>query len=76
MAGRACDTGRAERLAALTGLAAVAAVGNAPSFTTVSVGAGLLAGLATARPVEPAPCPASSRSKRTALRSTDDRPAA
>ncbi|MFI6033333.1 O-antigen ligase family protein [Streptomyces sp. NPDC051315] len=41
--------------AALTALAAVAAVGNALSFTTVSVGAGLLAGLATARPltVEP-----------------------
>ncbi|MFI2433177.1 O-antigen ligase family protein [Streptomyces sp. NPDC018693] len=37
--------------AALTGLAAVAAVGNALSFTTVSVGAGLLAGLATARPL-------------------------
>ncbi|MDX3531408.1 O-antigen ligase family protein [Streptomyces sp. ID05-39B] len=62
--------------AALTGLAAVAAVGNALSFTTVSVGAGLLAGLATARPVEPAPRPASSRSGRTALRSPGDRPAA
>ncbi|MFJ4646637.1 O-antigen ligase family protein [Streptomyces bobili] len=62
--------------AALTGLAAVAAVGNALSFTTVSVGAGLLAGLATARPVEPAPRPASSRSGRTALRSPDDSPAA
>ncbi|MFI9151535.1 O-antigen ligase family protein [Streptomyces sp. NPDC053367] len=37
--------------AALTALAAVAAVGNALSFTTVSVGAGLLAGLATARPL-------------------------
>ncbi|MGW1794980.1 O-antigen ligase family protein [Streptomyces sp. NPDC001984] len=36
--------------AALTALAALAAVGNALSFTTVSVGAGLLAGLATARP--------------------------
>jgi O-antigen ligase len=36
--------------AALTGLAAIAAVGNALSFTTVSVAAGLLAGLATARP--------------------------
>ncbi|AQS72370.1 O-antigen ligase [Streptomyces pactum] len=33
---------------ALTGLAAMAAVGNALSFTAVSVGAGLLAGLATA----------------------------
>ncbi|MBA8979584.1 hypothetical protein BJ962_006168 [Streptomyces aureorectus] len=36
--------------AALTVLAAVAAVGNALSFTAVSVGGGLLAGLATARP--------------------------
>ncbi|MEV0172232.1 O-antigen ligase family protein [Streptomyces sp. NPDC050803] len=44
--------------AALTGLAAIATVGNALSFTTVSVGAGLLAGLATARPLadeSPAP---------------------
>ncbi|MEV6167007.1 hypothetical protein AB0L99_02105 [Streptomyces sp. NPDC051954] len=37
--------------AALTTLAAIAAVGNALSFTAVSVGAGLLAGLATARPL-------------------------
>ncbi|WP_308049536.1 O-antigen ligase family protein [Streptomyces sp. TRM72054] len=37
--------------AAVTALAAVAAVGNALSFTAVSVGAGLLAGLATARPL-------------------------
>ncbi|MGW1953351.1 O-antigen ligase family protein [Streptomyces sp. NPDC001920] len=37
--------------AALTALAAIAAVGNALSFTAVSVGAGLLAGLATARPI-------------------------
>ncbi|WP_345013912.1 O-antigen ligase family protein [Streptomyces shaanxiensis] len=37
--------------AALTAVAAVAAVGNALSFTSVSVGAGLLAGLATARPL-------------------------
>lgn len=36
--------------AALTVLAAIAAVGDALSFTTVSAGAGLLAGLATARP--------------------------
>ncbi|MFF7473002.1 O-antigen ligase family protein [Streptomyces sp. NPDC008092] len=36
--------------AALTALAVIAAVGNALSFTTVSAGAGLLAGLATARP--------------------------
>ncbi len=37
--------------AALTASAAIAAVGNALSFTMVSVGAGLLAGLATARPI-------------------------
>ncbi|MET7687908.1 O-antigen ligase family protein [Streptomyces sp. NPDC005483] len=37
--------------AALTALAAIAAVGNALSFTMVSVGAGLLAGLTTARPL-------------------------
>ncbi|MFJ3442295.1 O-antigen ligase family protein [Streptomyces sp. NPDC086081] len=37
--------------AALTGVAAIAAIGNALSFTAVSVGAGLLAGLATARPL-------------------------
>ncbi|MEU6251097.1 O-antigen ligase family protein [Streptomyces sp. NPDC047043] len=37
--------------AALTALAAIAAVGNALSFTAVSVGAGVLAGLATARPL-------------------------
>ncbi|MEU6575240.1 O-antigen ligase family protein [Streptomyces sp. NPDC046805] len=37
--------------AALTALAAIATVGNALSFTTVSVGAGVLAGLATARPL-------------------------
>ncbi|WP_329280751.1 O-antigen ligase family protein [Streptomyces sp. NBC_01451] len=36
--------------AALTALAALATVGNVLSFTTVTVGAGLLAGLATARP--------------------------
>ncbi|MEU0966088.1 O-antigen ligase family protein [Streptomyces sp. NPDC005917] len=36
--------------AALTALASIAAIGNALSFTTVSAGAGLLAGLATARP--------------------------
>ncbi|MFJ4693193.1 O-antigen ligase family protein [Streptomyces sp. NPDC088766] len=61
--------------AALTGLAAVASVGNALSFTTVSVGAGLLAGLATARPlaVEPAPGTAPPRSGRD-LRSRDGRP--
>ncbi|MFJ4537296.1 O-antigen ligase family protein [Streptomyces tibetensis] len=37
--------------AALTALAVIAAVGNALSFTAVSVGAGLLAGMATARPL-------------------------
>ncbi|MFG2788339.1 O-antigen ligase family protein [Streptomyces sp. NPDC048419] len=37
--------------AALTALAAIASVGNALSFTAVSVGAGLLAGVATARPL-------------------------
>lgn len=41
--------------AALTALAAIAAVGNALSFTAVSVGAGLLAGLATARPLADEP---------------------
>ncbi|MGA5896044.1 O-antigen ligase family protein [Streptomyces venetus] len=41
--------------AALTALAAIAAVGNALSFTTVSVGAGLLAGMATARPLADEP---------------------
>ncbi|WP_046585229.1 O-antigen ligase family protein [Streptomyces mangrovisoli] len=37
--------------AALTALAAIAAVGDALSFTTVTVGIGVLAGLATARPI-------------------------
>lgn len=37
--------------AALTALAAIASVGNALSFTTVTAGAGLLAGLAAARPL-------------------------
>ncbi|MPY57290.1 O-antigen ligase family protein [Streptomyces spongiae] len=36
--------------AALTALAVVAAVGNALSFTTVTAGGGLIAGIATARP--------------------------
>ncbi|MGM9383962.1 O-antigen ligase family protein [Streptomyces antibioticus] len=45
--------------ATLTALAALAAVGNALSFTTVSVGAGLLAGLATARPLTAGPPPVS-----------------
>ncbi|MEU6537402.1 O-antigen ligase family protein [Streptomyces sp. NPDC047000] len=37
--------------AALTAVAVIAAVGDALSFTTVSVGVGVLAGLATARPI-------------------------
>lgn len=37
--------------AALTALATIATVGNALSFTAVSVGAGVLAGLATAHPL-------------------------
>ncbi|MCW8096674.1 O-antigen ligase family protein [Streptomyces tauricus] len=41
--------------AALAALAAIASVGNALSFTTVTAGAGLLAGLATARPAPTAP---------------------
>ncbi|WP_063741762.1 O-antigen ligase family protein [Streptomyces zinciresistens] len=43
--------------AALTALAGIAAVGNALSFTAVTVGAGLLAGLATARPLADTPTP-------------------
>ncbi|MEU8956382.1 O-antigen ligase family protein [Streptomyces sp. NPDC048518] len=38
--------------AALTGLTAVAAVGNALSVTVVTTGAGLLVGIATARPLD------------------------
>ncbi|EFH28364.1 MULTISPECIES: O-antigen ligase family protein, partial [Streptomyces] len=41
--------------AALTVLAAIAALGNALSFTMVSVGVGLLAGLATAHPLTDEP---------------------
>ena len=41
--------------AALTALAAIACLGNALSFTTVTVTAGLLAGLATARPLADEP---------------------
>ncbi|MER7344669.1 O-antigen ligase family protein [Streptomyces aurantiacus] len=41
--------------AALTALAAVATVGNALSVTSVTVGAGLLAGIATARPLSEEP---------------------
>ncbi|MFE1753454.1 O-antigen ligase family protein [Streptomyces anandii] len=55
--------------AALTALAAVAAVGDALSFTAVSVGAGLLAGLATARPLadEPGPVVTGTRPSRDRL---------
>ncbi len=50
--------------AALTGLAVIATVGNVLSFTTVTVGAGLLAGLATARPlVDETPDPATTRAR-------------
>ncbi|MEI5100843.1 O-antigen ligase family protein [Streptomyces sp. PmtG] len=38
--------------ASLTALAAIATLGNALSVTSVTVGAGLLAGIATARPLE------------------------
>ncbi|GAA1370019.1 O-antigen ligase family protein [Streptomyces beijiangensis] len=44
--------------AALTALAALASVGNALSFTPVTAGAGLLAGLATARRQSESPDPA------------------
>ncbi|MGW1895423.1 O-antigen ligase family protein [Streptomyces sp. NPDC002004] len=49
--------------AALSALVAIASMGNALSFTTVTAGAGLLAGLATARPLghEPAPQPEEAR---------------
>jgi hypothetical protein len=40
--------------AALTAVAAIASIGNALSFMTVTAGAGLLAGFATARPLTPA----------------------
>ncbi|MGQ4404725.1 O-antigen ligase family protein [Streptomyces hayashii] len=53
--------------AALTALAAVATTGNALSFTTVTVGAGLLAGLATARPLAEER-PASEASRAPSLR--------
>ena len=54
--------------AALTGVAVTACVGNALSFTAVSVGAGVLAGLATARPLtEESPAP------ETRVRPRDDR---
>lgn len=47
--------------AALTALAALASVGNALSFTSVTVTAGLLAGLATARPATTVPVAVPSR---------------
>ncbi|GHA04030.1 hypothetical protein GCM10010389_49420 [Streptomyces echinoruber] len=50
--------------AALTVLAACAAVGNALSFTAVSVGAGLLAGVATARPLGEGGTGAAAQSRR------------
>ncbi|MER5193936.1 O-antigen ligase family protein [Streptomyces sp. NPDC002755] len=62
--------------AALTALAAVAAIGNALSFTTVSVGAGLLAGLATARPLAEEASPPEARSESDRDLRHGDRPAA
>ncbi|MFR0354510.1 O-antigen ligase family protein [Streptomyces sediminimaris] len=56
--------------AALTALAVIASVGNALSFTAVSVGAGLVAGVATARPL-----PGESPRPDGAARPPDDRPA-
>ncbi|MFF4908293.1 O-antigen ligase family protein [Streptomyces sp. NPDC001260] len=50
--------------AALTLVAAIASVGNALSFTAVSVGAGLLAGLATARPLADDPPRQETRARR------------
>ncbi|MEV5318155.1 O-antigen ligase family protein [Streptomyces sp. NPDC052687] len=47
--------------AALTAVAVVCAVGNALSFTAVTAGAGLLAGLATARPLHREPSPGAER---------------
>jgi O-antigen ligase len=61
----------------LTALAALAAVGNALSFTTVSVGAGLLAGLATARPLtDEATTPAGAPAQPARPLRRHDRPAA
>ncbi|MET8244274.1 O-antigen ligase family protein [Streptomyces sp. NPDC005202] len=56
--------------AALTALAAIAAVGDALSFTAVSVGTGLLAGMATARPLaeEAGPTAVEARPRRDRLR--------
>ncbi|MFE2579787.1 O-antigen ligase family protein [Streptomyces sp. NPDC059378] len=62
--------------AALTALAAIASVGDALSFTAVSVGAGLLAGLATARPLDQVPAPdASDRPGEPRVRARGGRPA-
>ena len=62
---------------ALTALAALAAVGNALSFTPVSVGAGLLAGLATARPLtEEATAAAEVPARPASALRRHDRPAA
>ncbi|MGW2914784.1 O-antigen ligase family protein [Streptomyces asoensis] len=49
--------------AALGAVAVVAALGNALSFTTVSVGAGLLAGLSTARPLAEEPAAPGARAQ-------------
>ncbi|MEU3791528.1 O-antigen ligase family protein [Streptomyces fructofermentans] len=54
--------------AALTALAAIAAVGNALSFTTVTAGAGLLAGLATARPLPDEPARSTTAGARAPVR--------
>ncbi|GHD06064.1 hypothetical protein GCM10010313_23730 [Streptomyces violarus] len=56
----------------LTALAVIAAMGNALSFTAVSVGAGLLAGMATARPWADEP---STRAPDTHLRGAGRTPA-
>lgn len=60
--------------AALTAVAAIAAVGNALSFASVSVGAGLLAGLATARPLADGSAQGASERENDA-RARDHRPA-
>lgn len=62
--------------AALTALAGLAAIGNALSFTTVSVGAGLLAGLATARPLAEQPTAPEAMSEYERDLRHGDRPAA
>lgn len=62
--------------ATLTALAAVATIGNALSFTTVTVGAGLLAGLATARPLAEEPTVPEARTEFGGKLRQGDRPAA